>query len=100
MIDIKDAPFCEYMPDVPVRIGDVEVRLLFFINQKARQCTLDWPFEAATEMMRVIKNDRSVRMIVFNDQGDYTVFQPYTPGDGDQYGYETVWREPRDEEKD
>jgi hypothetical protein len=29
------------------------------------------------------------------------VFQPYTPGSArDQYGYETVWREPRDEDKD
>ena len=58
------------------------------------------PFEAATQMMRVIKNDGSVRMAVFNDQGDYVVFQPYTPGDADQYGYETVWREPREEEED
>ena len=97
MVDIKGAPFCEYMPDVPVRIGDVEVRLLFFISQKARQCMLSQPFEAATEMMRVTKNDGSVRMIIFNDQGDYTVFQPYTPGEADQYGYETVWHDPRQE---
>ena len=100
MVDIKGAPFCGYMPDVPVQIGSVEVRLPFFISRKARQCTLGRPFEAATEMMRVTKNDGSVRMVVFNDQGDYTVFQLYTPGDGDQYGYKTVWRESRNEEKD
>ena len=40
MINIKDAPFRGYMPDVPVRIEDVEVRLPFFVSQSAHQCTL------------------------------------------------------------
>ena len=52
---------------------------------------LDWPFEAVTEMMHIIKNDESVQMIIFNDQEDYTVFQFYTLEETDQYEYETVW---------
>ena len=42
--------------------------------------------------MRVIKNDGSVRMAVFDPQGPaHAVFQPYTPGSAaDQYEYETV----------
>src|SRR5881227_3656916 len=92
MVDIKGAPFCGYMPDVPVRIGSIEVRLPFFISRKACQCTLGRPFEAATQMMRINKDDGSVRMAVFDPQGPgHAVFQPYTPGSSaDQYGYETV----------
>ena len=102
MVDIKGAPFCGYMPDVPVRIGSIEVRLPFFVSRSFRQCTLGRPFVAATQMMRVTKNDGSVVMVIFDAQGqDYAVFQPYTPESAaDQYGYETVRREPRDEEED
>src|SRR6266487_3810861 len=98
MINIKDALFCEYMPDVPIRIGDVEVQLLFFISQSARQCTLGQPFEAVTQLMHIIKNDRSVRMTVFDSQGPgHVVFQPYIPRDRDQYDYETVQYDLRQE---
>ena len=42
--------------------------------------------------MRVIKDDRSVRMTVFDSQDpEHVIFQPYTPGSAaDQYEYETV----------
>ena len=97
MIDIKDAFFHGYMPDMPVHIGDVEVQLSFFISQSTCQCILGQSFEAATQMMRITKNDGSVRMAVFDLQDPvHAVFQPYTPGSAtDQYEYETVQRDSR-----
>ena len=98
MVNIKGAPFCGCVPEVPVCIGGITVLQPFFISRRtSSRCTLGRPFEAATRMMRTTMDDGSVRMAIFNAQNmqDLVFFQPYTPGSAaDCYGHELVWREP------
>ena len=91
--DLK-SPFIGYIPDVPVRIGDVVVKQPFFILEKgSNSCILGRPFETITRMARQTLNDGSVRVTVFDPENDMVqaTFQPYTPGDpGDRYGYQVI----------
>ena len=88
--DLK-SPFIEYISNIPVRIGDVVIKQLFFILEKGLNlCILGQSFETITRMARQTLNDESVRVIMFNSENDIvqTTFQPYTPGDpGDYYDY-------------
>ena len=85
--DLK-SPFIGYIPDVPVRIGDVVVKQPFFILEKgSNSCILGRPFETITRMARQTLNDGSVRVTVFDPENDMVqaTFQPYTPEDPDDY---------------
>jgi hypothetical protein len=96
---VKDAPFCGYVPEVPICIGGVTVRQPFFISRSSYKCVLGRPFEAATRMMRQTMDDGSVHMALVMQDQDVVIVQPYTPGSAaDLYGYEIVWREPVDED--
>ena len=81
--DLK-SPFIGYIPDVPVRIGDVVVRQPFFILEKgSNSCILSRSFKTITQITQQTLNDSSVHITIFDSDNDcvQTTFQPYTPGD-------------------
>ena len=88
------SPFIGYVPDVPVKIGDVIVRQPFFVLERgSTSCILGRPFETVTRMLRQTMNDGSVQLTIFDSEDDscQTTFQVYKPGDaGDKRGYEMV----------
>jgi len=90
----QKSPFVGFVPDVPIRIGDVAVQQPFFIlKYGTTACILGRPFETVTRLARQTLNDGSVRVTIFDPENDNTqaTFQPYTPGDdGDRKGSEMV----------
>jgi len=86
LANIKDAPFYRYVPEVPICIGGIVVKLPFFASQSSGQCILGRLFKAATRMAREIMNDESVRMTIFNmESQDCVIFQPYIPESSADY---------------
>ena len=68
--DLKSL-FIKYIPDIPIKIGDVMIKQLFFILEKGlNSCILSQFFEMITRMARQILNDESVCVTVFDSEND------------------------------
>ena len=92
LANIKDTSFYKYVPEVPICINRIIVKLSFFTSWSSGQCILSQLFKAATQMARETMNDGFVQMTIFNMKSqDCVIFQPYTPGSSIDYrGHELV----------
>ena len=69
MRGVSDKPshIIGYIPEVPIRIGDVTVYQPFFVLERgSNQCILGRPFKMMTRMARQTLNNKVVRITIFN----------------------------------